>query len=373
MTSTIIKAITMPKWGLTMKEGLVGDWLIEEGDTIDSGMEVVDVETDKITSAVEVADSGTLRRTVAVPGETLPVGAMLGVIAEAEVSDEELDAFIQEFQENFVPEEADEADSGPKTETAQIGELKINFLRQGSAEKTAVLLHGFGGDLNNWLFNHMALIENRTVIAIDLPGHGSSSKTVGDGSFAFMANTIQQLMKELDVSKADWVGHSMGGAIALQLAQSHPTLVRSLTLIGSAGLGAEINADYLRGFTQSESRRELKPHVQQLFKDPSLVTRQLVDDLLKFKRIDGVQACLQTITDCFIDEGHQVENLRNVLEAQDISALVIWGAEDQIIPANHASDLPSQDNVHILEDGGHMVQMESATEVNKLITDFWKD
>jgi pyruvate dehydrogenase E2 component (dihydrolipoamide acetyltransferase) len=373
MTSTIIKAITMPKWGLTMKEGLVGDWLIEEGDTIDSGMEVVDVETDKITSAVEVADSGTLRRTVAVPGETLPVGAMLGVIAEAEVSDEELDAFIQEFQENFVPEEADEADSGPKTETAQIGELKINFLRQGSAEKTAVLLHGFGGDLNNWLFNHMALIENRTVLAIDLPGHGSSSKTVGDGGFAFMANTIQQLMKELDVSKADWVGHSMGGAIALQLAQSHPTLVRSLTLIGSAGLGAEINADYLRGFTQSESRRELKPHVQQLFKDPSLVTRQLVDDLLKFKRIDGVQACLQTITDCFIDEGHQVENLRNVLEAQDIPALVIWGAEDQIIPANHASDLPSQDNVHILEDGGHMVQMESATEVNKLITDFWKD
>ena len=368
-----IKVITMPKWGLTMKEGLVGDWLIEEGETVDSGMEVVAVETDKITSAVEVADSGTLRRTVAVPGETLPVGALLGVIAEEEVTDEELDAFIQEFQENFVPEEADEEDSGPKTETAQIGEWRINFLRQGSAEKTAVLLHGFGGDLNNWFFNHMALIENRTVLAIDLPGHGSTSKAVGDGSFSFMADTLQQLMKELDIQEADWVGHSMGGAIALQLAKSHPALVRSLTLIGSAGLGSEINAEYLRGFTQSQSRRELKPFVQQLFKDPSLVTRQLVDDLLKFKRIDGVQACLQTIIDRFIEGNNQVENLRNVLEGQNIPALVIWGKDDHILPADHARSLTNQVQVKILDDGGHMVQMESASEVNRLINEFWEE
>ena len=99
--SNNIKVIFMPKWGLSMKEGLVGDWLIEEGETVDSGMEVVDVETDKITSAVEVSNSGALRRAVAVSGETLPVGALLGVIAEKEVIDEELNAFIQEFQENL--------------------------------------------------------------------------------------------------------------------------------------------------------------------------------------------------------------------------------------------------------------------------------
>ena len=370
--SSNIKVITMPKWGLTMKEGSVGDWLIEEGITVDSGMEVVEVETDKITSAVEVSDSGILRRTVAVSGETLPVGALLGVITEEEVSDEELDDFIQKFQDNFVPEEDSEEDSAPKTETVQIGELTLNFLRQGDAEKAAFLLHGFGGDLNNWLFNHQALISNRTVITIDLPGHGSSSKDVGNGSFGFMAETILQFMKELDIMEADWVGHSMGGAIALQLAKSHPEMVRSLTLIGSAGLGEEINGDYLRGFTQSQSRRELKPFVQQLFKDSSLVTRQLVEDLLKFKRIDGVQVCLQTIMDCFIDGDKQVEILTNVLESQDIPALVIWGKEDRILPVDHAGSLPNQVQVKILEDGGHMVQMENASEVNRIINKFWE-
>ena len=223
--SSNIKVITMPKWGLTMKEGTVGDWLIEEGETVDSGMEVVEVETDKITSAVEVSDSGILRRAVAVSGETLPVGALLGVITEEEVPDDELDAFIQKFQDNFVPEEDNEEDSGPKIETVQIGELTLNFLRQGDAEKVAFLLHGFGGDHNNWLFNHQALISNRTVIALDLPGHGSSSKDVGNGSIDFMAETILQFMKELDIMEADWVGHSMGGAIALQLAKSHPETV----------------------------------------------------------------------------------------------------------------------------------------------------
>ena len=179
-------------------------------------------------------------------------------------------------------------------------------------------------------------------------------------------------MKELDIMEADWVGHSMGGAIALQLAKSHPEMVRSLTLIGSAGLGEEINGDYLRGFTQSQSRRELKPFVQQLFKDSSLVTRQLIDDLLKFKRIDGVQVCLQTITDFFIDGDKQVEILTNVLESQDIPALVIWGKEDRILPVDHAGSLPNQVQVKILEDGGHMVQMESASEVNQLINEFWE-
>ena len=52
---------------------------------------------------------------------------------------------------------------------------------------------------------------------------------------------------------------------------------------------------------------------------------------------------------------------------------VIWGKEDRILPVDHAGSLPNQVQVKILEDGGHMVQMESATEVNKLITDFWKD
>ena len=367
----MIKAITMPKWGLSMTEGVVGDWLVTEGDALASGAEVVLVDTEKISGAVEAADAGTLRRAVAATGDTLPVGALLGVIAEAEVPDADIDAFVQRFQASFVPEETGAEEAGDQIETVQVGELSIAFARQGSAARTAVLLHGFGGDLDNWLFNHLALSSNRTVIALDLPGHGRSTKAVGDGSFASMAEVVHDTVRELGVTEADLVGHSMGGAIALQLARAQPRLVCSLTLLASAGLGPEINADYLQGFTRSRSRRELKPHVGQLFGDASLVTRQLVEDLLKYKRLDGVQECLETLAGRLTDTGDRAEHARRIIDA--VPTLVIWGADDRIIPAGHARDLPNQDRVHILEDTGHMLQMERASEVNRLITDFWND
>ena len=103
------------------------------------------------------------------------------------------------------------------------------------------------------------------------------------------------------------------------------------------------------------------------------MTRQLVEDLLKYKRIDGVQSCLETLIDRFTDGVDQAVVFRSTLEERNIPSLVIWGEEDRILPAEHARNLSNQSNVHILPGGGHMIQMESASEVNRLITDFWQD
>ena len=89
----------------------------------------------------------------------------------------------------------------------------------------------------------------------------------------------------------------MGGLVAGVVALRSPERVRSLTLIDSAGLGEEVDPDYLDGFVNAESRRELKPVLETLFADTSQVTRRLVDDVLKYKRIDGVTESLRTLRD----------------------------------------------------------------------------
>lgn len=93
-----IHALTIPKLGLTMKEGTVAVWHIEPGGEVKDGEPIIDVETEKTTAVYEAPVSGVLRRQVAQQGETLPVGALIGVIAAADVPESEIDAFVAGYQ-----------------------------------------------------------------------------------------------------------------------------------------------------------------------------------------------------------------------------------------------------------------------------------
>ncbi|MHB1872054.1 MAG: dihydrolipoamide acetyltransferase family protein [Steroidobacteraceae bacterium] len=102
-----IHAVTMPKWGIEMTEGTVIRWNASAGQRIDKGEPLLEVETEKIVNTVDSPFSGTLRRIVAESGEVRPVGALLAVLAENEVSEAALARFIEEFkgaQVSFEPE-----------------------------------------------------------------------------------------------------------------------------------------------------------------------------------------------------------------------------------------------------------------------------
>src|SRR5262252_8037522 len=98
-----IVTITMPKWGLTMTEGMVAKWLVTPGSAVRSGNDIMEIETTKITNVFESPVGGTLRRQVAAEGATVPVGGLLAVLAGDDVSETELDDFIAKFQAEFVP------------------------------------------------------------------------------------------------------------------------------------------------------------------------------------------------------------------------------------------------------------------------------
>ena len=133
------------------------------------------------------------------------------------------------------------------------------------------------------------------------------------------------------------------------------------------GPRAEINREYIDGFVSSASRRQLKPVLENLFADPGLVNRSLVDGVLRYKRLDGVTESLEALADGVFPGGTQGWVEPGLIAALDAPVLVVWGAEDRIVPALHAAAAAGA-TVEIVEGAGHMVQMEASPRVTSFIT-----
>lgn len=104
-----IQAITMPKWGIEMQEGTINGWHAVVGQTVGKSDPLLDVETEKIVNTVEAPMAGKLRRIIGDAGDTLAVGALVGVFAEDDVTDAEIDQFVAGFKgadTSFEPEAA---------------------------------------------------------------------------------------------------------------------------------------------------------------------------------------------------------------------------------------------------------------------------
>jgi pyruvate dehydrogenase E2 component (dihydrolipoamide acetyltransferase) len=364
MSDKRIIPIVMPKWGLSMAEGKLASWLMKDGDKVKVGDQILEVETDKIAGAVEASDAGVLRRRIGEEDTVYPIKTLIGVVADADVPDSDIDEFVGSY---VVPAaEEGEEETGPRYEFVDTAAGRLRYTKRGTADNTVLLIHGFGGDLDNWLFNADVLAEAATVHALDLPGHGQSAKALGDPTVSGLAKVVLSFMDAVKIDRAHLVGHSLGGAIAMEIARTSKNRVKSLTLISTAGLGPDINMDYVNGFVTAASRRDLKPVLENLFADGSLVSRQMVDDLLKYKRLDGVGDALAALKNGVFAGGRQTANLSEALKSSGVPALVIWGAEDKIIPAQHAK-AASGAKVEIIEGAGHMAQMEQAGKVNGLI------
>jgi pyruvate dehydrogenase E2 component (dihydrolipoamide acetyltransferase) len=365
--------ITLPKFGLSMTEGKVVSWAKPEGSEISVGDEIADIETTKITNAYESPVNGVLRRHVAAEQVELPVGALIAVVADTSVPEGEIDDFIAVFQAEFASGHArEQADATPEPVSIDVDGRTIRYLETGRERegRPIVLIHGFGGDLNNWMFTQPTLAETHRVIALDLPGHGGSSKDVGPGDLTSLSASVVGLLAALDIPEAHLVGHSLGGAVALRTTLDRPAHVASLSLISPVGFGEEIEGGFITDFIAAGRRKQLQPVLEKLFKDKSLVSRDMAEDLLKYKRLDGVGAALNTIAAANFADGRQKEVLRGrVAELGNIPVQVIWGSEDEIIPVRHAEGLPAGVRTHVLPDAGHMPQMEKAAEVNRLIVE----
>jgi len=368
VTDDRIVAVTMPKWGLSMQLGKITGWIAAEGDDVSAGDDLADIETEKIAGTLEAAETGTLRRIIARVGEDVPVSATIALLAPPGVSEDDLDAAARQAREVIDAGVPDEAAAGPVVETAEIDGRRVSYAGTGQDGDVVLLVHGYGGDRNSWLFLQEPLAARHRVYALDLPGHGTSAKDVGDGSVDTLAGAVLGVLDAIGAERAHLVGHSLGGAVVVAAAARDPRRISSLTLIAPAGFGSQINAEYLRGFADAQTRRELKPVVSELFADESLVTRQLVDDVLAYKRLDGVSAALHVLVGTLLDgDTQRMDSAAAIAQIGGaVPVTVVWGSGDRIIPPAQAEAVAGAGR-HLIDGAGHMPHMERPAEVQAAI------
>lgn len=368
-----LHAILVPKWGLAMEEGTIAKWQVQPGAEIRPGMEVVDIETSKIANVLEATVSGTLRVLTADEGEVKRVGNLIAVVSDADEDDAAVEAFIAEYKKREALEAANTV-AAPEPETVDAGGKRIRFMKVASASEDAetpmVLLHGFGGDYANWMFNQADLAGTRDTYAVDLLGHGGSSKDVGDGTLDTLADTVLAWADAVGLDSFHVVGHSMGSAVAQLVALKAPGRVKSLALLCPPAFAQALNQDYIEGFVTAQRRKAIQPFVEMLFADPALVTREMLDDLIAAKRVDGANDALRKIAENGLSDA-ALADLRSKVLGITAPTLVVFGAKDQIVTGSNVDGFNGE--VKILPSSGHMPHLEDAAAVNILVADFLVD
>jgi pyruvate dehydrogenase E2 component (dihydrolipoamide acetyltransferase) len=258
--------------------------------------------------------------------------------------------------------------SGSNLRTVEALGRTVAYSVTGRGGEPVVMVHGFGGDHLGWLLVQPQLADVSTTHALDLPGHGASSKDVGPGDPRFFAEIVLAVMDALGLVSAHLVGHSMGGGVCIAAALARPDRVRSLTLLAPATLGSHANVAFVEDFIALDRPEAVRPLLAQVFADPRIISRQVEELVTAYKRKPGVPEALRTIADALFErDGTPKVTYRDRLAGLAMPIRLVWGEADRIVPIAAADGLPPNVVVTRLPGIGHSPHIEAPGAVARAV------
>lgn len=261
------------------------------------------------------------------------------------------------------------------------------FYRSAGSGPVLVLVHGITSTSATWANVLPYLAERFTVIAPDLPGHGESAKPRGDYSLGAYASGIRDLLIALGHERATFVGHSLGGGVAMQLAYQFPEHCERLVLVASGGLGREITP-LLRAASLPGSELVLpllvNEHVLGIGRAVGRMLGRIglrvhtdVGEVLRghASLSDGAtrSAFLHTLRTIVDLRGQRVDASDRLYLAQAVPFLLVWGEHDPIIPVEHARTahrLVPGSRLEVFPNAGHFPHLDDPLGFVRLLIDF---
>ena len=278
-------------------------------------------------------------------------------------------------------------------EAAQVHEAvlhghHIRYRAMGSGP-VIVLVHGLTGTSGTWAGVLPSLAEHFTVIAPDLLGHGQSAKPRGDYSLGAYASGIRDLMLWLGHDRATFVGHSLGGGVAMQLAYQFPERCERLVLVSSGGLGRELNL-LLRAATLpgadlvlsvlAERRvlgagRTLGGLLDRVGLRPRTDVAEIMRGHASLTDAEARSAFVNTLRTIVDPRGQRVVASDRLYLVGAMPFLLVWGERDPIIPVTHGRAAHAQvahSRLEVFPEAGHFPHLDDPQSFTRVLVDFMR-
>ena len=285
----------------------------------------------------------------------------------------EPDRSVEELRERWAP---------PPSQFIEVGGQLVHLRDEGPRQDTTpiVLLHGTSASLHTWDGWVAELSQTRRVIRFDLPGFGLTGPAAdGNYSLAAYVDFVIDVMDTLGIERFVLAGNSLGGSIAWRTTAAHPQRIEKLILVDSGGYPFEAESMPL-AFVISQTpllnrimeftlpRSAVESSVRDVYGDPSRVTPELVDRYVDLSLREGNRGALR---ERFAQLEYQDQSA--LVQTIQQPTLVIWGAQDRLIPPSIArrfeQDLPNGQLVMFAE-LGHVPHEEAPTETVAAVTKF---
>jgi pimeloyl-ACP methyl ester carboxylesterase len=264
--------------------------------------------------------------------------------------------------------------------------VDLQYLEAGSGPPL-LLVHGHEQGATSWRWVMPVLARTHRVLALSLPGHGDSAPAVGGyAPGADLAPLVADFLDTLGVGPLHVVGNSVGGAVVLRLALADPARVRTLTLVGSAGLGRDVHPllalDTLPIIGELAIMISRLPggdvgrtsmSAAMLFAQPSRVPAEFFAEQHALGRRPGQLEASTAMARALFDVNGQREILLDQLPTLTMPTLVIWGGRDYVLPASHAQaavDRLPHGRLALFADCGHLPHVECPDRFGTVLSEW---
>ena len=265
-------------------------------------------------------------------------------------------------------------------------ELAYREAGAGEGKPVLLLIHGMAGSSNAWREIIPRLEQRYHVIAPDLPGHGDSSPEFDDYSLGAMASVLRDLLVVKGVSRCTVVGQSLGGGVAMQFVYQYPEFCERIVLIGSGGLGREVNwilralavpgAGLLVTSAATPMVVGMGNSVRRFFYNKGVRADSADENWAAFESLSQPgtrRAFFKTLRAVVDNKGQSVSATNRFHLAGQLPIQVIWGDRDPIIPVSHGyathEAIPGS-RLEIIEGSGHYPHVDNPAAVERILVDF---